>query len=90
MATGAIFQFPLILTVLVFIQILRVEQLRRARRVVFVGMMIFSAFLTPGGDFLSLPLTTCILYALYELSILVGIRIERKRIEAAVATDKDD
>lgn len=90
LATGAIFQFPLILTVLVFIQILRVEQLRRARRVVFVGMMIFSAFLTPGGDFLSLPLTTCILYALYELSIAVGIRIERKRSKADVATDKDE
>ncbi|HBO58088.1 MAG TPA: twin-arginine translocase subunit TatC [Opitutae bacterium] len=90
LATGAIFQFPLILTVLVFIQILRVEQLRRARRVVFVGMMIFSAFLTPGGDFLSLPLTTCILYALYELSIVVGIRIERKRSKADVATDKDE
>ncbi|PDH28742.1 MAG: twin-arginine translocase subunit TatC [Puniceicoccaceae bacterium MED-G31] len=90
LATGAIFQFPLILTVLVFIQILRVEQLRRARRVVFVGMMIFSAFLTPGGDFLSLPLTTCILYALYELSIAVGIRIERKRSKADVAADKDE
>ena len=90
LATGAIFQFPLILTVLVFIQILRVEQLRRARRVVFVGMMIFSAFLTPGGDFLSLPLTTCILYALYELSIVVGIRIERKRSKADVAADKDE
>jgi sec-independent protein translocase protein TatC len=90
LATGAIFQFPLILTILVFIQILRVEQLRRARRVVFVGMMIFSAFLTPGGDFLSLPLTTCILYALYELSIVVGIRIERKRSKADVAADKDE
>ena len=90
LATGAIFQFPLILTVLVFIQILRVEQLRRARRVVFVGMMIFSAFLAPGGDFLSLPLTTCILYALYELSIAVGIRIERKRSKADVAADKDE
>tara|TARA_B100001093_G_C26676893_1_gene948684 strand:- start:6 stop:851 length:846 start_codon:yes stop_codon:yes gene_type:complete len=90
LATGAIFQFPLILTVLVFIQILRVEQLRRARRVVFVGMMIFSAFLTPGGDFLSLPLTTCILYALYELSIVVGVRIERKRSKADIAADKDE
>ena len=92
LATGALFQFPLILAVLVFIQILRVEQLRRARRVVFVGMMIFSAFLTPGGDFLSLPLTTCILYGLYELSILVGTRIERKRSGADVddAADWDD
>ena len=92
LATGAIFQFPLILAILVFIQILRVEQLRRSRRVVFVGMMIFSAFLTPGGDFLSLPLTTCVLYGLYELSILTAVRIERKRgiDDVDAVADEDD
>lgn len=80
LATGAIFQFPLILVILIFIQILSTAQLRSLRRVVFVGMMIFSAFLTPGGDFLSLPLTTAILYALYEFAILVGSRIEARRL----------
>lgn len=78
LATGAIFQFPLILVILVFIQILTTERLKAARRVVFVGMMVFAAFLTPGGDFLSLPLTTGILYGLYELAILVGGRIEKR------------
>ncbi|NCG08858.1 MAG: twin-arginine translocase subunit TatC [Verrucomicrobia bacterium] len=79
LATGAIFQFPLILVILVFIQILATAQLKSIRRVVFVGMMVFSAFLTPGGDFLSLPLTTAILYGLYEFAILVGTRIEARR-----------
>jgi sec-independent protein translocase protein TatC len=79
LATGAIFQFPLILVILIFIQILSTAQLRSLRRVVFVGMMVFSAFLTPGGDFLSLPLTTAILYGLYEFAILVGGRIEARR-----------
>jgi sec-independent protein translocase protein TatC len=82
LATGAIFQFPLILVILVFIQILSTAQLRSLRRVVFVGMMVFSAFLTPGGDFLSLPLTTAILYGLYEFAILVGSRIEARRPQA--------
>ena len=79
LATGAIFQFPLILIIMVFIQILTAEKLKSMRRVVFVAMMIFSAFLTPGGDFLSLPLTTAILYGLYELAIFVGMRIEGRR-----------
>ncbi len=79
LATGAIFQFPLILVILIFIQILATAQLRSLRRVVFVGMMVFSAFLTPGGDFLSLPLTTAILYGLFEFAILVGSRIEARR-----------
>ena len=79
LATGAIFQFPLIIVILIFIQVLAVETLKAIRRAVFVGAMIFAALLTPGGDFLSLPLTTGILYGLYELAILVGSYIEKKR-----------
>jgi sec-independent protein translocase protein TatC len=81
LATGAVFQFPLILVVLVFIQFLNTTQLKSMRRVVFVGMMIFAAFLTPGGDFLSLPLTTLILYGLYEIAIIVGVRIEKRNLQ---------
>jgi len=85
LATGAIFQFPLIIVILIFIQVLAVEKLKAIRRAVFVGTMIFAALLTPGGDFLSLPLTTGILYGLYELAILVGSHIEKKRRAAELA-----
>ncbi len=85
LATGAIFQFPLIIVILIFIQVLAVEKLKAIRRAVFVGTMIFAALLTPGGDFLSLPLTTGILYGLYELAIVVGARIEKKRAAAELA-----
>ena len=85
LATGAIFQFPLIIVILIFIQVLAVEKLKAIRRAVFVGTMIFAALLTPGGDFLSLPLTTGILYGLYELAILVGTHIEKKRRAAELA-----
>ena len=89
LATGAIFQFPLILIILIFIQALTVAQLKSVRRAVFVGMMIFAALLTPGGDFISLSLTTSILYGLYELSIVVGTRFEKK-IRASEFADWDD
>ena len=79
LATGAIFQFPLIIVILIYIQVLNTTQLKAIRRAVFVGAMVFAALLTPGGDFLSLPLTTGILYGLYELAIVVGVRIEKKR-----------
>lgn len=75
---GAIFQFPLILIILIYIQVLTITQLKSVRRAVFVGTMIFAALLTPGGDFISLSLTTLILYGLYELSIIVGSRIEKE------------
>ncbi|MFP4166890.1 MAG: twin-arginine translocase subunit TatC [Opitutales bacterium] len=77
-ATGAFFQFPLILVVLIYLEVLPVAKLRSLRRVVFVGLLVFAAFLTPGGDFVTLPMTGGALYALYELAILAGARIERK------------
>ena len=43
--------------------------------------MVFAAFMTPGGDFVSLPLITGFMYCLYELAIWVGIRVEKKRQE---------
>ena len=79
LATGSFFQFPLIIVVLVFLGALSVEKLKSTRRIVFVGLMIFSAFLTPGGDFISLPITTGLMYSLFELSIWVGARVEKKR-----------
>jgi len=81
LATGAFFQFPLIIVILVYLGVVPVDKLRGARRVVFVGLMIFSAFLTPGGDFISLPLTTGCMYGLYELAIWVGARVEKKKRE---------
>jgi sec-independent protein translocase protein TatC len=87
LATGAIFQFPLIIVILIYIQVLAVVKLQAIRRAVFVGTMIFAALLTPGGDFLSLPLTTGILYGLYELAILVGSGIEKRRAAAQLKAE---
>lgn len=83
LATGAFFQFPLIVVILVYLGVLTVRQLKQIRRGVFVGLMIFAALLTPGGDFVSLPLTTGFMYALYELAIWVGARIEARQLYKA-------
>lgn len=82
LATGAFFQFPLIIVILVYLGVIPVAKLKAIRRAVFVGLMVFSAFLTPGGDFVSLPLTTGFMYGLYELAIWVGTRVEKKKREA--------
>lgn len=82
MATGAFFQFPLLIVILVYLQILPVAKLRTIRKGVFVGLMVFSAIMSPGGDFISLPVTTAFMYGLYELAIWAGSRIEKKKREA--------
>ena len=89
LAIGAFFQFPLVLVILVYLGVIPVEKLKSIRRAVFVGLMVFSAFLTPGGDFISLPITTAFMYGLYELAIWVGVRVEKKKREEALE-DWDD
>ena len=56
-----------------------VQRLKDIRREVLVGLMVFAAIMTPGGDFISLPLITGFMYGLYELAIWVGMRVENKR-----------
>jgi hypothetical protein len=46
---------------------------------VFVILMVSAALITPGGDPVSLCILTIPLYVLYELSILSGSFIERRR-----------
>lgn len=80
LAIGAFFQFPLVVVLLVYIGILATGVLKQARRIVFVGLMIFSALVSPGGDPVSLTVTTGFMYGLYELAIWVGARIERRKL----------
>lgn len=85
LTTGAFFQFPLIIVILVFLGVIPVQKLRNSRRVVFVGLMVLSAFLIPTGDFITLPITTLCMYSLYELAIWVGARVEKKKRAQALA-----
>ena len=77
-AVGIAFQFPLVLILLVKIGILSVKKLRDNRRLVLVILLISAAFITPGGD----PVTLCILtvpLVLYELAIIAGAVIEKAK-----------
>ena len=89
LASGVFFQFPLVILVLVFLDIVPVALLKRSRATVFVALMIFSALMSPGGDFLSLPITTAMLYLLYEFSILIGSKIDKRRSNAVMESMDD-
>lgn len=78
-AVGLAFQFPLVLILLIRIGVLTVKKLRSSRRFVLVILMVSAALITPGGDPVSLCILTIPLYFLFEISILVGILIERKK-----------
>ncbi len=88
LAIGFFFQFPLVVVLLVYIGVLNTVTLKRVRRMVFVGLMIFAALVSPGGDPISLAATTSFMYALYELAIWTGMRIERKKREEEAEGDE--
>lgn len=79
---GIAFQLPVLLTLLVQMEIIEADFLRRKRRHAIVGIFIVAAVLTP-PDVMSQILMALPLMFLYEVSVIVCKRIEKKRIAHA-------
>ena len=69
LAFGLVMQFPLVILLLSKIGVVTPQQLRRNRRYVLLGIVIFAVIITPGGDPFSPTIMTLVMYPLYELSI---------------------
>lgn len=78
LAFGLVMQFPIVLVLLAKVGIISVERLRRGRRYVFIGIFIFAVVVTPGGDPISPTIMALVMYPLYELTIRLVSRSERK------------
>ena len=89
---GASFEFPLLLLLLQYVEILKPATLRRVRQMVIVVTLVISAIMTPSDPF-SMLLMAIPLYMLYEMSILMGdfvLRKKRKAKEKADAEEKQE
>lgn len=80
LAFGLSFQLPVLLTLLVRVGLISVNTLAKGRRYAVVILLTIAAFITP-PDILSQVLLFIPLYALYEISILIGRGVEKKRAE---------
>jgi sec-independent protein translocase protein TatC len=76
---GILFQMPLLVMVLARIGIVTAKFLRKYRRHAFVIILIAAAIITPSTDPFSLTIVTIPLYALYEASIIVASRINKRQ-----------
>lgn len=85
LAFGLAFQLPIILTLLIRTGMLSVATLARGRRYAMVILLSVAAVITP-PDVLSQVLLFIPLYGLYEVSILIGRGIERRRVVAVENT----
>lgn len=84
---GLVMQFPIVLVLLSKVGIISVERLRGGRRYVFIGIFVFAVVVTPGGDPFSPTIMAAVMYPLYELTIWLVARSNRRR-EVATAADE--
>jgi sec-independent protein translocase protein TatC len=70
LAFGLVMQFPILLVGLSRVGITTSERLARSRRYVFLGIIVFAATATPGGDLVSPAVLGGTMYLLFEGTIL--------------------
>jgi sec-independent protein translocase protein TatC len=66
LAFGLVMEFPIVLFALSRVNILSSQRLRASRRYVILGIAVFSAVVTPGGDLVSPFVLGVTMYILYE------------------------
>ncbi len=78
LASGLLFQLPLLLFFLMRLGIVDAETIAKHRAEAIVAVLILCAVITPTGDFFTLLLISVPLLILFEASLLVA-RLSRKR-----------
>jgi sec-independent protein translocase protein TatC len=76
---GGVFEFPLVIILLVWLGIMTTAFLRKYRRHAIVVIFIIAAIVTPTPDPVTQSIFAIPLYALYEIAIMVSARVEKKR-----------
>jgi sec-independent protein translocase protein TatC len=71
LAFGLTMQFPIVLYVLSRVGIVTSARLKSSRRYVILGVAVFAAVVTPGGDLISPSVLGLTMLLLYEISIFV-------------------
>jgi sec-independent protein translocase protein TatC len=74
---GVAFEFPVLLVFLLLARVITTDMLRRSRRWALLGIVIFSAIITPSQDPFTLMFMVVPMYVFYEASILIGRVMKR-------------
>jgi sec-independent protein translocase protein TatC len=69
LAFGLIMEFPIVLVGLSRVGVLTSDRLRASRRMVILGIAIFAAIATPGGDLVSPFVLGGTMYVLFEITV---------------------
>lgn len=77
-AFGLCFQLPVLLTLMGKAGLVSAEGLRNVRKYAIVGILVLAALVTP-PDVITQVILFTVVYALYEVSIFLVTRVEKKR-----------
>lgn len=87
LALGLSFEFPVVLTALCYLELIRLDTLRQMRRVAFVCFLIVAALINPSGDPVSLFLIGGLMHGLYEAAITLSARLLSKKHQEQALED---
>ena len=80
LACGVAFQLPTLILILVQLKLVSSAMLRKQRRYAYFALFAFAEIITPIADPIVAPLTVMVpLVILYEISIFLARRIEKRR-----------
>jgi len=75
---GIVFELPVLLVGLMFLGVVKAQFLECQRKMAIVAIFVLAAVLTPTVDLITQFLLAVPLWILFELSIIVGKRIEKR------------
>jgi sec-independent protein translocase protein TatC len=84
---GAVMEFPIALVFLAKLGVLNVDLLKRSRRMVILGVVVFAVVVTPGGDPISPIVMAAVMYGLFEFTIYMLSRGQHAAPVEAGTTD---
>jgi sec-independent protein translocase protein TatC len=79
LATGIVFELPILVYVLSSLGILTVKFMRDTRRYAVVVILIIAAVVTPTPDMMTMTVVSIPLFILYEVGILVAAVVEKRK-----------
>jgi sec-independent protein translocase protein TatC len=87
LATGAVFELPILIYILANLGILTAKIMRSTRRYAIVIILIIAAVVTPTPDMLTMTVVSIPLFVLYEVGIIVAAIVEKRKIARAKELD---
>lgn len=87
LGTGIVFELPILIFILSKMGVMTPRFMRASRRYATVIILIIAAIITPTPDILTMLTVSFPLFILYEVSIMISARVEKRREKALLSRD---